>query len=186
MHLAIGTTLHQVFTFEQPLAIQRRNNAIILGVLVPFFVYHCVADEFALHVILFLGMCVLVTWKTNRIIQQRIASEAERKRLTLLAHFATFCAALGYFIWNIDVNFCPSIAGLKRQVGLPWGVLLELHGYWHLLTGIAAYTFMAIIEFLTVPQTEEAQGVGFSWPARRVLKEIAPKTANGGLSKKVQ
>ncbi|KAJ8106380.1 hypothetical protein OPT61_g9576 [Boeremia exigua] len=40
-------------------------------------------------------------------------------------------------------------AGLvKHHVGLPWGFLFELHGWWHIFTGIGAYIGMALTEYL--------------------------------------
>jgi dihydroceramidase len=56
---------------------------------------------------------------------------------------------------------------------MPLGILLELHGYWHILTAISSYTFMALIEFLVSPEDTENYGVGFVWPAKMVLKELA-------------
>lgn len=37
----------------------------------------------------------------------------------------------GFFIWNLDNLFCSSLIGWRRQIGLPWGVLLEGHGWWY-------------------------------------------------------
>jgi dihydroceramidase len=173
MHLATGTVMHRVFTFEQPLATQRRVTALILGVLVPFFIYHCVADEFLLHVLIFLGMVILVTRKTSAIITARIPSESDRRRLINLVHFGSCCSALAYGLWNIDVNFCGTLTQWKHALGMPWGIVLEFHGYWHVLTGITAYNSMAIIEYLTAQTEDGAQGVGFAWPSKNVLREIA-------------
>ncbi|OLN92899.1 Alkaline ceramidase 3 [Colletotrichum chlorophyti] len=45
----------------------------------------------------------------------------------------------GWLIWNLDIAFCGQIRRWRRQLGLPWGVLLEGHAWWHLLTGLAYY-----------------------------------------------
>ena len=58
---------------------------------------------------------------------------------------------------------------------MPLGILLELHGWWHILTAIAAYSFIAQIEFLTGPENEESRGLGFAWPAKAVLEDIVPQ-----------
>lgn len=84
-------------------------------------------------------------------------------------------ALFAYFLWNIDVHFCATLTQWKRQIGMPWGVLLELHGWWHVMTAVAAYILMALIEFLTCPEHDESHGVGFAWPAKAVLQEIVPK-----------
>lgn len=38
---------------------------------------------------------------------------------------------------------------MKRSIGMPWGFLLEFHGWWHILTAVGAYTFIAMVEKLT-------------------------------------
>lgn len=65
-------------------------------------------------------------------------------------------------------------------MGQPWGAVLELHAWWHLLTAVSAYTFMALIEFLTAPEhLDGSYGEGFAWPATEVLKDIVPDMVNG-------
>jgi dihydroceramidase len=39
--------------------------------------------------------------------------------------------AAGFGIWNLDTIFCSTIRRWRRQVGLPWGILLEGHGWWY-------------------------------------------------------
>lgn len=180
MHLAIGTVLHQTWTFQEPPAVQRRNTAIILGVLVPFVIYHCVTDEFVLHVILFFCMCWIVAYRVRYIIHIRIKEREHRKQLRSLLTFASMTALTSYGIWNIDVNLCTTLTQWKRQMGMPWGVLLELHGWWHIGTAVAAYTFMAIIEFLVSPENLDSHGVGFAWPAKEVLRDLAPSAVMNG------
>lgn len=36
----------------------------------------------------------------------------------------------GFAIWNLDNYFCSTIRVWRREVGLPWGILLEGHGWW--------------------------------------------------------
>ena len=36
----------------------------------------------------------------------------------------------GFLIWNLDNAFCPKLRIWRRQIGLPWGVILEGHGWW--------------------------------------------------------
>ncbi|EGD86661.1 hypothetical protein H112_05167 [Trichophyton rubrum D6] len=48
----------------------------------------------------------------------------------------------GFFIWNLDNKYCSTLRIWRREIGLPWGILLEGHGWWHLLTGIGAYMYI--------------------------------------------
>lgn len=47
--------------------------------------------------------------------------------------------AAGFGIWNLDNIFCSTLRRWRRDIGLPLGILLEGHGWWHLLTGIAEF-----------------------------------------------
>jgi dihydroceramidase len=38
--------------------------------------------------------------------------------------------AAGFLIWNLDNEFCSTIRSWRREIGLPWGILLEGHGWW--------------------------------------------------------
>jgi dihydroceramidase len=38
--------------------------------------------------------------------------------------------ALGFLIWNLDNAFCSVLRRWRREIGLPWGILLEGHGWW--------------------------------------------------------
>lgn len=84
------------------------------------------------------------------------------------------CAALAYLLWNIDQHFCPLLTTLKRRIGLPFGMLLELHGWWHILTAIGAYIFMALVEYLTSKDgaPEDRIEEGFVLPVRAVLRDV--------------
>lgn len=45
----------------------------------------------------------------------------------------------GFLFWNLDNAYCPTIRDWRHAVGLPWGIFLEGHAWWHLMTGTAAY-----------------------------------------------
>ena len=72
------------------------------------------------------------------------------------------------------MHLCSALTHHKHRLGLPWAIFLELHGAWHLLTGVSTYCFMALIEFLTSPDHVENPGIGFKFPARAVLEDILP------------
>jgi dihydroceramidase len=77
------------------------------------------------------------------------------------------------------VHLCKYVTAAKKQLGMPFSILLELHGWWHILTAIGAYTFMALVEFLTCPEHHPENGVGFAWPVKVALEEINSHLMNG-------
>lgn len=36
----------------------------------------------------------------------------------------------GFFIWNLDNIYCGKIRQWRHEIGLPWGIVLEGHGWW--------------------------------------------------------
>lgn len=36
----------------------------------------------------------------------------------------------GFGIWNLDNFYCSNLRRWRHEIGLPWGVLLEGHGWW--------------------------------------------------------
>ena len=50
----------------------------------------------------------------------------------------------GYIIWNIDNITCSWLTEAKRKIGMPLAFFLELHGWWHIFTGIGAYICMSL------------------------------------------
>ena len=49
----------------------------------------------------------------------------------------------------MDTRYCAPLTALKRHIGMPWSFVLEFHGWWHVLTAVGAYLFMAMVESLT-------------------------------------
>ena len=37
----------------------------------------------------------------------------------------------GFFIWSLDNVYCSKLRMWRRELGLPWGILLEGHGWWY-------------------------------------------------------
>jgi len=36
----------------------------------------------------------------------------------------------GFGIWQLDNEYCSTIRSWRRELGLPWGIILEGHGWW--------------------------------------------------------
>ena len=71
----------------------------------------------------------------------------------------------GFAIWGLDRRFCDSLIAARRDVGLPWGVLLEGHGWWHLMTGIGAYFYIVWVTWLRYCLTGQQRMYRLRWPS---------------------
>ena len=81
MFFAVGTLLHQLFTFDATPSRRRLVTTLILGTVIPVSVYHCWTNEIIAHEIVFAAMVVLCGRKIRWLIKEKIASEESRKRL---------------------------------------------------------------------------------------------------------
>ncbi|KAF2667556.1 alkaline phytoceramidase [Microthyrium microscopicum] len=70
----------------------------------------------------------------------------------------------GFALWNIDNIFCNQLRQWRRDIGLPWGILLEGHGWWHLMTGIGAYFYLVWGIWLRHCLNNNQDQVELLWP----------------------
>lgn len=52
------------------------------------------------------------------------------KRMWLFVAFGLSVFLGGFGIWALDNVYCSTLRSWRRSVGLPWGILLEGHGWW--------------------------------------------------------
>ncbi|KAF1915028.1 ceramidase [Ampelomyces quisqualis] len=174
MFLAVGSLYQQLLCFGATQAQRIRYTLAILGTLIPVSVYHVWADEIYVHEIVFAIMVFLVSRRTRALIKRQIKSEESKKRLGNMTTFGISSGLFGYFLWSIDFHLCSYVTAFKRTVGLPWGFIFELHGWWHIFTGIGAYTGMALVEYLVTIEKGKTGRIeeGFAWPVKAVLRDL--------------
>lgn len=71
----------------------------------------------------------------------------------------------GFLIWNLDNIYCSDLRSWRRNLGLPWGILLEGHGWWHLLTGVAEYFNIVWSIWLRYCAAGRQDEVTLVWPS---------------------
>ncbi|KAL5114674.1 hypothetical protein ACEQ8H_007407 [Pleosporales sp. CAS-2024a] len=167
MLLAVGAVQHQLLCFDARPSDRIKYTFYVLGSLIPVSVYHVWADEIYVH---------------EALIKRQVKSDESKKKLGHLVTFGISCGLFGYFLWLIDFNFCPYVTALKRSLGLPWAFFLELHGWWHIFTGICAYAGMGLADYLvTIQPGHTGTGPveeGFVWPVRAVLRDVHASKAS--------
>lgn len=136
----------------------------------------------------------------DRVADQR---EAVRDRKILVTMRIMIVVGLGTFltgfgIWHLDNVHCGSLRRWRREVGLPWGILLEGHGWWyvshqstvdgltdqdrHLMTGTGAYFYITWGIWLRHCLNAKQDEYELIWPRIYYLPEVVRKskiTSNG-------
>ena len=194
MLFATATVLHRVYTFDKSPKETILWGGALAGFLIAFSVYHCVMDEVVFHGLIFAAMIVIVGARTRAIIAKTVTDPFVKAEVRKLVWYGTGSFALGYLFWNIDFHGCghhvsgggkdTGLTALKRWIGMPLSFLFELHGWWHIFTGIGAYIFIALVEYLTSEEAGDPLGGRFAWPVEAVcLKKDGRRGERGTTGK---
>lgn len=81
--------------------------------------------------------------------------------LTMIYGVSTFL--LGYFLWNVDIHLCQEARATRREWGIPYGFILEGHGWWHIFTGTGVYIILVYEEYLHCWLRGTQQFYSFEW-----------------------
>lgn len=73
-----------------------------------------------------------------------------------------FSYLLGFTLWNLENTFCTVLKSWRDSIGYPFRIFLELHAYWHLLTGYGAYGMVVHCQLLRA-LVEGRKDVGFEY-----------------------
>jgi dihydroceramidase len=177
MLFATASVLHRIFTFDASPRLQLNTALTLFAFMVGFSTWHVITDELAGHALLFGAMIVAVAYKTSRILAVRYRDQpVERSRLSRLALLGAVSFVSGYVLWHVDFLACKTLISARRALGMPLGFLLEMHGWWHILTAVGVYCFMALIECLT-NQSEARSKHGLAWPVNMYLKPPGAKVS---------
>lgn len=85
----------------------------------------------------------------------------------------------GFGIWALDNQYCSTIRRWRHQVGLPWGILLEGHGWWHIMTGIGSYFYIVWALYLRHCLQEQQDEYVLNWPSVFIFPEVIPRQESG-------
>ncbi|RSL58816.1 hypothetical protein CEP54_007573 [Fusarium duplospermum] len=164
MHLLTTPLIYRLLTFK---ASPQRTKwiGIILGSLFTIvMVTHMVMDEFLLHASTFgLGVYIIATHNL-KLIPQQVPDPEIRRAVRNVALLGGGFFLLGYIVWLIDDWACHHLIDARRSVGIPVAFLLELHGWWHVLTAIGGYIGVAIVDLVTSSEVTEDPIDSFAWP----------------------
>lgn len=105
----------------------------------------------------------VVLFKSLNIKNDNVTDKAALKTFhTLLVRGLSYLA-IAYLLWNTDINFCSYYRSARRSIGMPYGFILEGHGWWHLGTGLGVYHYIVYLEYLRAFLRHQEDQYDFKW-----------------------
>ncbi|RHZ53931.1 uncharacterized protein CDV56_107416 [Aspergillus thermomutatus] len=158
--------LHRVMTADANPRVGIVTGIVLGSSLLALIIYHVKTDELLLHAVFFVGSVTTIGIYTMRLINARtLAGSEARRQIWGMVRFGAVIFNLGYWLWLVDGWVCSYLKSMRETVGLPWAFLLELHGWWHICTGIGAYIFIAVIDHLVSGEDHRNIPGSLAWPA---------------------
>ncbi|PWY95011.1 ceramidase [Aspergillus sclerotioniger CBS 115572] len=166
MLLTTTPVLHRVMTVNAS-----RRTSVLVGVLLSLSLLglvavHVITDELILHSVAFVVSVTVIGVRTMQLITTRTPKDsAARRQVWGMVRFGAVIFELGFAVWLADGWICGLLRSTRHAIGLPWAFLLELHGWWHIFTGVGAYIFIAVVDHLLCSEDPEDIQGSFAWPA---------------------
>lgn len=104
-----------------------------------------------------------IIFQSTYLAQKHIHDEKARKQLNRTMVFGVFIFLLGYILWNADIHLCSQARATRREWGIPYGFILEGHGWWHIFTGTGVYFYLVYEEYLHCWLTGTQKFYSFEW-----------------------
>ncbi|KAJ5184837.1 alkaline phytoceramidase, partial [Penicillium cf. griseofulvum] len=167
MHFTTTPVLHRVLTANS----NRRESIVIAmvlsSILLVLITFHMITNELIVHSVSFVGTVTIIGVRTIGLVRSRtLPDSAARRQVWGMVRFGAVIFNVGYWLWLVDQWACGFLTKTREAIGLPWAFVLELHGWWHICTGIGAYTFIAVVDHLVSGEaTKNIQKSSFAWPA---------------------
>jgi hypothetical protein len=112
------------------------NTSLLL--LVPSLTYSAYLPNPIYHQIAFAAILISSVGRLLYLTHCLPASSSKHKLInTFLKGIAIFAGGFG--IWNIDNIFCDQLRTIRDFLGPVLGMVVQGHGFWHLMTGYGSY-----------------------------------------------
>lgn len=149
MLVLTGSLLQPLYITGASAAVARRVPLVLWSTVAAISAWYVVSRDYRIHRNTFGLMLTLVWPRTLYLIYGKGRSQAERARYLGTFGRAVMVLVLAFGLWNVDLHYCLELRAIRQRVGLPWAWLLELHGYWHVLTAVGAAEYIRLIRSLT-------------------------------------
>ncbi|KAK4188002.1 ceramidase-domain-containing protein [Podospora australis] len=186
MIYTVCTMAFATFSYRRSTPVKVLIGAALFGLALFITVYYLYAKDPVFHQVayglltattIFRGFYVM-EWDLRPAMKKRNPVNCDRymKEMYKLAMTGILMFLAGFLLWNLDNIFCRHLTHTKRQILLPWAVILEGHGWWHILTGLGEIRSPCSSAFFLQPYGGSTDfpvlAMCASWDSGTLVREI--------------
>ncbi|CAD1812966.1 Ceramidase family protein [Candida parapsilosis] len=109
------------------------------------------------------AMNVLGIFKSTSLCSKYVHDPKVKRQMNMMAVLGIGLFFFGYILWNMDIHLCDQVRSTRRDWGMPYGFVLEGHGWWHIFTGSGVYYCLIYEEYLRCFLTGTEKYFTLSW-----------------------
>ncbi|KAI1614729.1 ceramidase [Exophiala viscosa] len=148
MFWVCAAIIYELYTVDQPPKVKVAFGSALTAVLGTISAIHCTLYQLWLHNWTFVLLVTAIWPRVLYLIQRKFKGE-EKKYWLAKFRVGGISFVAGFIVWVIDSAACGQLREARRAVGPPWAFVLELHGWWHILTAVGAGYCVRVTKVLT-------------------------------------
>ncbi|SCW03625.1 LAFE_0G14598g1_1 [Lachancea fermentati] len=150
------------------------GSSVFLAAAILTVVYLVYRDP-TIHQTAYAILNVVVVFSAGIMAHRYVQDQRAKRNLRNTMALSISIFLLGFLVWNLDNFFCSFWRYIRRSfLRLPLGIFLELHAWWHLLTGTGVYYYIVHLEYLRVLTHGQSDNYTLAW-RWRIFPELVHK-----------
>lgn len=116
-----------------------------------------------IHQTAYAALNFIAGYESFKLCAKYVRDDKIRRQMYTMASLGIGLFAFGYLLWNLDIHLCDQVRSTRRNWGIPYGFVLEGHGWWHIFTGSGVYCCLIFEEYLRcfLTGTDEFYTIGW-------------------------
>ncbi|OAP64725.1 hypothetical protein AYL99_00697 [Fonsecaea erecta] len=148
MFWVCAALVYELYTLGWSKPAKLAFGSILTAVLGVISAYHYALHQLWLHNVTFIALVTAIWPRVLYLIRTRFAGE-KKQYWTRQFRVGGLCFLMGFVVWVIDSAYCGALRETRKQLGIPFAFVLELHGWWHILTALGAGYCIRVTKVLT-------------------------------------
>jgi len=108
------------------------------------------------------GLHILAIFLRGTQLFHQLPMSHGKKLLKSLFLFGYIMHASAFLLWNIDNHFCQKLRLVREKLS-NFSPILQLHAWWHVLTGIGTYTYIVGSQYMRILLLEMEAEFELKW-----------------------